>query len=161
MPLQLNLLELREEPIQLKGTLPVSELVLGLQDELMHFVHPLEYDLEAELLGDAILVQGSWRLPVECECARCLKRFLYAVDMPDWSLHLPLTGDDKVSHVDDLVDLTPPLREDILLALPQHPVCGSECGGPKLGAAQTKNNTGTSRSDQSSGAWAALDKLKF
>ena len=38
-------------------------------------------------------------------------------------------GDDKALVVNDCLDLTPYVREDILLALPLHPLCGSDCGG--------------------------------
>jgi len=44
-------------------------------DELIRAERPLRYDLTAELLGQAVLVTGSLALPLDCECARCLKKF--------------------------------------------------------------------------------------
>jgi uncharacterized protein len=135
-------------------------LALGYEDDLLHFNHPLAYTLDAEHMGDAVLVQGTLRLPVDCECARCLKPFRHDVVLEDWAAHLPLTGGDKVSQVGDSVDLTPYLREDIVLALPQHPVCGAGCGGMKPPPPAAKNPAGTGDSG-SSEAWAALDRLKL
>jgi uncharacterized metal-binding protein YceD (DUF177 family) len=54
--------------------------------------------------------------------------------------------------------LTPYLREDILLALPQHPLCEPECGGLKL-PARAKDPEKTAGNTAS--AWDALDKLKL
>ncbi|HEY6168166.1 MAG TPA: YceD family protein [Verrucomicrobiae bacterium] len=161
MPLQINLVEAREEPQRLRGQLPAEELELGLTDELIHFRQPLTYDLEAEFLGDAVLVRGRATLPVDYECARCLKPFTGEVQLTEWSAHLPLTGPEKVSQVGDSVDLTPFLREDILLALPQHPVCGTECDGPKPAAPSDENKRGTGLADKNPGVWAELDKLKL
>ncbi len=58
----------------------------------------------------------------------------------------------------DLVNLTPYLREDILLALPQHPLCEPECGGLKL-PARAKDPEKTA--GKTASAWDALDKLKL
>jgi uncharacterized protein len=160
MSLRLNLLELQKEPQDLVGELPPAELALDIQDDLLHFDYPLEYDLHAEHMGDAVLVQGTLRLPVDCECARCLKPFKQEVLLEDWAAHLPLEGGDKVSQNSDWVDLTPQFREDIVLALPQHPVCGAGCGGMKSPPPAARNPAGSGDSG-SSEAWAALDRLKL
>ena len=161
MPILINLTEVREAPLELRGELAAAELRLGIEDELLHFRHPLEYGFTVEYLGDALLVAGECRLPVDCECARCLKPFPYTIHLPGWSAHLALTGPEKVSPTGDLVDLTPQLREDIVLALPHHPVCGTGCGGPKKTPHDNESNRGQNPPDLSSGAWAALDKLKL
>jgi len=160
MSLQLSLIDLEKAPRRLQGTVPVSDLALGVKDDLLHFDHPLEYDLEAEQLGEAVLVQGRLHLPVNCECARCLQPFVQEVNLEEWAVHLPLTGSDKVALNGDWVDLTPYLREDIVLALPQHPVCGAGCGGMKKPPPETQNPVGTGSSETSE-TWAALDRLKL
>ncbi len=65
----------RKHDIHLKGELPVEELDLDVNDELIRAEKPLRYDLSVEKLHDAVLVTGSLTLPLECECARCLKKF--------------------------------------------------------------------------------------
>jgi uncharacterized protein len=159
--LRINLQELREDPVELTGEFPAEDLHLGLEDELMHFNHPLEHELTAELMGDEVFVQGSWRLPVDCECSRCLKPFVHTLEMPEWAVLLPLTGPDRVSQEGDWVDLTPWLREDILLDLPRHPACEGGCKGLKIKAPAGKKQRGATAPDESSGPWSALDKLKL
>lgn len=160
MSLRLNLVELQKEPAHLVGTLPPDALDLGVQDDLLRFAHPLEYELEAEHMGDAVLVQGTLRLPVDCECGRCLKAFRHEILLEGWAAHLPLEGGDKVAQNGDSVDLTPYLREDIVLALPQYPVCGAGCGGMKAPPPDKRNPAGSGRTG-SPETWAALDRLKL
>src|SRR5215469_14262563 len=111
---KVNLRHLEEHGIHLKGELPAAELDLALNDDLIRAEKPLRYDLSVELLQDALLVTGSLTLPLECECARCLKKFSTDLKLPGWTIHLPLEGEDKVSIDNDCVDLTPLIREDIL-----------------------------------------------
>src|SRR5688572_851967 len=124
-----NVRHLEEKPLRLQGKLTPEELALDEADELVHPAGPLEYDLEVEKLEKAVLVQGEIRLPLKCECARCLKTIQHTLSFPDWACHLPLEGEDAVQVDNDVVDLTPHIREDILLAFPQHPLCEPECKG--------------------------------
>jgi uncharacterized protein len=132
---------------------------LGNNDELIQVRLPVRYDLTAQRVGDAILVQGRIDLTLDCECARCLKPFQRRVEMSDWTAHLPLEGPEKVAIKDDLADLTPCLREDILLEYPQHPLCEAGCAG--LPNRAEKHKTKDAGQTGSSSAWAELNKLKF
>lgn len=161
MPLLVNLRHLEKKSLRLKGDLPVEELDLQV-DDLIHLPKPLKYDLEVERLENALLIQGELHLVLECECVRCLKPFKQKLDFEHFALHLPLKGEDKVEQNGDFVDLTPHIREDILLAFPQHPLCEADCAGmPKGAAAKVKKASGQGKKDQGSSAWSELDKLKF
>ena len=155
--LKVNLRHLDEYEIHLKGELPVAELDLGVNDELVRAEKALRYDLSVELLHDAILVTGSLKLPLECECARCLKKFKTELKLTGWAAHLPLEGEDKVAVENDCVDLTPFVREDILLDFPQHPLCRPDCAGLKSKTARKAEAVEKPASD----LWAKLDKLKL
>ena len=157
MPLTFNLRHLEKQAIRLQGELPVTELTLDIQDELIRAEKPLIYDLAVQHLHDDILVQGSLSLVLDCECVRCLKAFEYEVVLPDWALHLPLVGEDKVSIDNDSIDLTPFVREDMLIEFPQHPLCKTECAGLK------KKSKARPLGDEKIEpvAWSELDKLKF
>lgn len=161
MPLTVNIQHLLKHSLPLKGELPVEELDLGVNDEMAQAKEPLKYDLEAEKMENAILVRGRLRLKLDCQCVRCLKAFKLDVDLPDWACHLPLEGEDAVSIVNDSVDLTLPIREDILLGFPQHPVCKPECGGLKGLKRAKPEKTSTSDVGLPSSALAELDKLKL
>ena len=158
MSLKINLRHLEEDGIQLKGELPLAELDLGVVDELIHVEKPLRYDLSVELLHDAVLATGSLKLPLTCECGRCLKKFKTELKLTGWAVHLPLEGDDKVSVENDCVDLTPFVREDMLLNFPQHPLCRPECAGLKKTKSADKAEAGEMPVLD---VWAELNKLKI
>jgi uncharacterized protein len=154
--LKINLRHLEENGLHLKGELSVAELDLGVNDELIHADRPLRYDLNVEQLHDAVLATGSLVLPLTCECARCLKKFKTELKLTGWAAHLPLEGEDKVPVENDCVDLTPFVREDMLLDFPQHPLCRPDCAGLKPKARKTGGGSGPKPD-----VWAELNKLKL
>ena len=162
MPLIINLRHLEAHSLKLKGELPFEELDLDLRDDLVRAEKPLLYDLEAAQMEDGLLLQGRLRLPLQCLCVRCLKPFEFQLTLNQWAQLLPLAGEEKVSVVNDCVDLTPIVREDILLEFPQHPLCKTECSGlPKRLIGKVKKPSGAGQTKEQSSAWAALDKLKL
>jgi uncharacterized protein len=158
MPVQVNIRHLEERDIRLHGQLPVAELELGSGDELVHASRPLRFDLMAQRFGGEIVAQGALELTLDCECARCLKPFPYVIRLKRWTGHFPLEGPEKVPVSDDLADLTPQIREDILLEFPQHPLCGADCGGLPDRSKEKKKGAGQT---EGSSAWSELNKLKF
>ncbi len=158
MPLKISIRQLEKEDQTLVGELPAAELDLMLEMGVMEATKPLRYRLQAQHLELAVLVQGSLRLEIECDCVRCLKRFKHRIELSDWACHLPLVGEEQVLTVEDSVDLTPFLREDILLSLPQHPLCKMGCRGIKTAAAE-KPSAGQPGGTPS--AWTTLDKLNI
>ena len=161
MPLLIHLKDLTDDnALELSGELPPAELDLGGIDPLMTAPKPLKYDLTVTMMGEALLVQGEWSIPLAFECARCLKRFEQEIADPQWACHLPLEGEEAVPISDETVDLTSAVREDIVLALPQHPGCGEGCAGmPEAFAADSKTSEpggGLAATD-----WSDLDKLKL
>ena len=141
----------------LRGELSLAELDLDVRDELIHVTTPVEYDIEIEKLDDAILIQGELHVELECECVRCLKKFKTELKLTGWAAHLPLEGEDKVAVENDCVDLTPFVREDILLDFPQHPLCRPDCAGLKSKAARKAEAV----EKPVAAVWAKLDKLKL
>jgi len=134
---------------------------LQTHDEMVRANRPLEHDLEVQLLDDSLLVRGTLRLIVDCECVRCLKPFPYPLELKDWTGYLPLVGDEKVPVVNDSVDLTGIIREDILLALPAHPVCHAHCAGLTGAKPGAKKSKGSDPAEASPSVWTQLDKLKI
>jgi len=160
MSVEFNVRHLEDQNLHLEDEISASELDIDQLDELIHVRKPLHYDLEVEKMDRAILVQGRLDLKLDCECARCLKPFEYPLVLADWACHLPLEGDEKVTISNDVVDLTPYIREDIVLAFPQHPLCKLDCKGlenPHKGSAADAQH----ESELTSSAWSELNKLKF
>jgi uncharacterized metal-binding protein YceD (DUF177 family) len=153
MALKFNIRHLDEKDLQLEGELAAAELELGNADPLVQAKEPLTYDIAVQKNGSDILAQGRLELALECECARCLKPFETNVVLDGWAALIPLEGEEKADIENDMVDLTPYLREDILLNFPQHPLCSEECTG--LPERPVKGQT------KQSAAWSELNKLKF
>jgi uncharacterized protein len=162
MPLAVNLRHLEADDVDLEGELPAAELDLDLNDEVIKPVRPLSYKLHVQSLETSLLVQGSLRFILDCECVRCLKPFDFLIELTDWACHIPLEGEEAAPVVNDSVDLTPYIREDILLAFPQHPLCKPDCGGlPKKAVGKPRKAKKTAQPEVGSPAWAELNKLKF
>ncbi len=161
MPITFNFRHLEEKALSLNGDLPVSELDLADVDELIHLSQPLSYDLEAQMLEKNVLVQGTLSLTLVCECARCLKPYPHELLLEGWALHLALEGEERVVINNDCVDLTPYVREDILLAFPQHPLCESECKGLAVGQSGPRKPGASRGPEPGAAAWAELNKLKL
>ena len=159
MSLKVNLRLLEKGDLHLDGAVPASELAPDFQDELMRLSHPVEYELDVQKQSSGLLVTGTLSTHVDCECARCLKPFLLPVRVDGFSLLVPLEGEDALPVDGDFADLTPAVREDILLALPTNPLCSADCRGlePKARAreSQVRDQAGPNT------AWSALDKLKL
>ena len=162
MALAFNVRHLERGDLRLKGELSASEVGLERLDELIQVAGPVEYDLEVSRQEQGFLLQGYLSLQLRCECARCLRPFELGVELTEWSCLLPGESEDKVLITNDSVDLTPYLREDIVLSLPQHPLCKPECRGlhqmPPSGVNQSH---GASQTEGVSSAWAELNKLKL
>ena len=162
MRLLVNLRHLEAHPVKLQGLLPVKELDIDTHDEMIRLAQPLAYDIEVEQLDGGVLAQGRLRLTLRCQCVRCLKPFQYELKLEHWARHLPLQGEESVPVVNDCIDLTPLVREDILLEFPQHPLCDPECRGlPIPAAGKGKKSGGADQREANLSAWAELNKLKF
>jgi uncharacterized protein len=163
MPLIVNLRHLENRNLELRGELPLADLEFDARDEMIRLARPLHYDLEVELLDDALLVQGLLRLKLDCQCVRCLKDFEFELELDPWTLHIPfepLEGEEAPPIKNDCVDLTPSMREDILLGFPQHPLCRPDCDGLKNASVGKARKT-VGKDESKPSAWAELNKLKL
>ena len=161
MALNISLHQLERGAVSLQGELDTAALDLDPRDDLVQFSQPLRYQLSVERLGESLIARGRLELPLQCTCIRCLRRFDTAMTLDGWACHIPLEGEDEAAVTHDVVDLTPYLREDILLALPQHPLCESGCCGLPSTPHTETSRTGAWPEDHDPSVWAELDKLKL
>jgi len=160
MPLIVNLRRLEERDVILRGELPVAELDLDPHDEMIRVAQPLRHELEVQLLDRSLLVRGWLRLTLACQCVRCLIPFQHELELNPWTRHLPLEGEESVPLVNDCVDLTPCVREDMILEFPRHPLCRPDCRGlEKMMTGKAQYAGG--QDEMMPSAWAELDKLKL
>jgi uncharacterized protein len=160
-PLGINLRHLVSRELHLEGTISAQDLELVGLDKLVRVSEPVQYDLQVKKVGRDLLVRGRLLARLECQCVRCLKPFPVTLDLPGLVTDLPLEGEDAVPREGDFVDLTPYLREDIVLAFPQHPLCEPGCVGLTKPAAPDAEAQPGQGSRTTSSAWAALNELKL
>ena len=111
---------------------------------------PLRYSLDLGVAGHALWANGSLSQPVELRCVSCLQTFEHEIRIPAFAVHIELHGPE-------MIDLTPYVREEILLNLPAHPHCDRDgaqlCKAKQVETAEQETKR---KSD-----WSALDKLKL
>jgi uncharacterized protein len=151
--MKINVKRLPVEGETLRGTEPAS--IMELDEPEIRFEHEVAYDLHAQIQGNALLVTGTLETPATLRCSRCSTSFEHPVLVNEFIFHQELTGED-------FVDLTPNVREDIILELPQRALCKQQCRGlcPMCG----KNlNEGACQCPPSLGdaRWHALEQLKL
>src|SRR5438105_4621798 len=90
--------------------------ILDLKDENITPVSPVSYSLDVGLSHGGLFATGHLAADVQFECVSCLEPFVYPVRVENFATQIELGGAETV-------DLTPQIREYILLALPPHPRC--------------------------------------
>jgi uncharacterized protein len=159
-PLTINLRHLATRDVRLQGTIPGADLGLNGLDVMIRVPGLVEYDLLAQKIEHSLLVQGRVQLELECDCVRCLKVFSLPIDLPQFTAEMPLEGEDCEIE-GDFADLTPCVREDIVLAFPQHPLCEPGCAGLRKPPHAGPEAQPGQESQSTSPVWAALNELKL
>jgi uncharacterized protein len=151
--MRINIKRIPAEGESLSGSDPAS--IIDLDEPDVRFEHEVEYQLLAQIQGNALLVTGRVSTPATLRCSRCLRVFDQPLRVEQFVFHQELHGED-------FVDLTPSIREDIILGLPQRALCAENCKGlcPHCGK---DLNKGPCRCKQSKGdlRWHALDNLNL
>ncbi len=90
----------------------------------------LSLDVRLESVHEGILVSATARSTMHAECGRCLRDFTapFEVEFQELFAYTPTEADEYGVHGDH-VDLEPPLRDAVVLALPFQPVCRPDCPG--------------------------------
>lgn len=145
-------IHLRQIPVQGLRLEGEEECALAhLDSEDVKCAGPLHYELETGVSEGALWANGQLSQPVELRCVRCLESFPFTIKVKDFTVHTDLTGPEEV-------DLTPFVREDILLNLPPHPHCDRE-GGRVCPTPTTRPDEGNGNKRPTD--WSALDQLKI
>ena len=135
------------------GEEPAS--VLELEDNgQLRTTDPIRYNLHAELVSGELIVRGSVSTKISFECVKCTDFF--DLDIGDRSFDCV----KEVADETESVDLTPDIREAILLAFPAYPVCRGECRGLCQVCGVNLNREKCSCKPPADFRWEALDGLK-
>jgi uncharacterized metal-binding protein YceD (DUF177 family) len=150
--MKIHLRQISADGLHLEGEedCPIPQL----DPEEVRCAGPLRYSLYLGISEGALWANGTLNQPVELRCVRCLEAFPFEIEVKDFTLHTELTGPEEI-------DLTPFLREDILLNLPAYPHCDREGGRVcPVPVALRKDETPSVLAARPPD-WSALDKLKF
>ena len=113
---------------------------------------PVHCSLDIGVSDGGIFATGALAIPVQMECVACLRAFETTLAVPDFAALVDLDGRESV-------DLTPSLREDILLILPSHPRCDAD-GRTKCPAKFQSAPAAPLTEEVDHSTWDALDQLK-
>ncbi len=150
--MKIHLRQIPDEGLHLEGEeeCPLPQL----DREAARCAGPLRYNIDLGISEGALWANGELTQPVELQCVRCLETFPYQIEVKDFALHTELGGPE-------LVDLTPFMREDLLLNLPPYPHCDREggrvCPVPEVMKPAENAEVLEARPPD----WSALDQLKF
>ncbi|PTX99552.1 hypothetical protein DB346_17095 [Verrucomicrobia bacterium LW23] len=146
--------ELHDDILLVRETLPPS--VLDLDDKFARAHEPVEVDLQVRREADTFFAAGRVSTVVQVQCGRCAEWIPYSVTVPRFHVEY------KAPHP-EIIDLTPAVREDILLKLPHIATCRIEDPDSScaiLGVGLQPDSTTPSPSLDTD-VWQSLDQLKI
>jgi uncharacterized protein len=124
-----------------------------------------------EPAGQGYLLRATLRGELSVPCARCLEPASVVVDVPmavsfveevaDSEQDPDEAQDDVVSFQRGVIDLSGPVRDEILLAAPMRAVCRSDCAGICPTCGRNRNVTPCDCRNEGAGKLAALAKIKL
>ena len=151
--MKIHLKQIPVDGLHVEGT--EDSKMLDLKEGNAQPVSDVQYSLDVGLSDGGLFATGLIGVDLELECVGCLTRFRYPLRVPDFAMQVELTSSETV-------DLTEPVREDILLALPPHPHCDWNgervCPGVSY---RPKTEASDAPLAEKPDAWGALDQLKI
>ena len=151
--MKVHLKQIPPEGLHLEGE--EECLVPELESEGIRCVGPMGYKIDVGVAEGSLWANGSLKQPVRLTCVGCLQKFVHDIKVPAFAIHTELQGPETV-------DLSPFMREDILLNLPAHPRCDREGGRVcKAAKADQVDATKQQRAAKREHDWGELDKLRI
>ena len=146
--MKVHLNQIPSEGLHLEGNeeCPIPEL----ETEGIRCLGPLHYNIDVGVSNGALWATGSLSQAVELRCVACLEKFVHEIQVPAFAIHTELHGPETV-------DLTPFIREDLLLNLPAHPHCDRDAGR----ICKPKQIATSEQDTKLKLDWSVLDKLKL
>jgi uncharacterized protein len=151
--MRVHLKQISPEGLHLEGE--DDCLIAELESEGVRCAGPTRYQIDVGVAEGSLWANGSLKQSVELTCVGCLEKFVHEIKVPAFAVHTELLGPETV-------DLSPFMREDILLNLPAHPRCDREggrvCKSVKTADTETAKEERAAKREHD---WGELDKLKL
>jgi uncharacterized protein len=135
-----------------EGEEPAEILELA-EDDCLRVRGPVSYRLHIQIAAHELVASGVVSVPGSFRCARCAAWFDREVSDERFLVATPFVDETQ------LVDLTPDIREAIILALSAHPVCRPECQGLCMRCGADLNEGPCKCPAPEELRWGALDNL--
>lgn len=144
-----HLRQISSEGLRVEGGEDASFLELdGIEQKA---TGPVGYSLDAGISGGGVFATGRVWVPMELRCVACLRPFRFMAESDSFAAQVEIDGRE-------FVDFSPFVREELLLALPNHPRCDLN-GGLHCPYQRPEGSGGGNRRATKS-AWDQLDKFK-
>ena len=144
-----------EEGSSYDGSDPGAIMELG-DDPFIRVEGDVQYALYAQRVSEELIVRGTLSVDLGLKCIRCSVFFSTTVTDSDFLRAYPASEDT------DSVEISPDMREDLLLHIPTFPVCSKECKGlcAQCGADLNKDSCDCKAGERPN-PWSALDNLEL
>jgi uncharacterized protein len=173
-----NMSQLLKEHVGATRRVPFEAASLALYDDEGNNmeVRNLKGEVKVTRLSDGLLVQGDVQADVDVLCSRCLDNITLSVDARleeqfkptvDVETGRVIKREDEAEDEDAFaidpnhhMDLSEPIRQALLVALPMRPLCREDCKGlcPVCGA--NRNTTDCGHTDEPMDSrWEGLREL--
>ncbi len=97
--------------------------IIDIDDPVAAFPSPIRYRLRLTRVGRMLLVRGRLETTGRFTCSLCLEEFSGPIRVDDFGREV------EIGTEEGKIDLTPDIREDIILAIPAKPLCRADCRG--------------------------------
>lgn len=140
--MKINVAQLLKEPSGFTKEHDLHEEISALDPEIVP-LSALTGNVQLIRTSEGVYALGAIRTNLELNCSRCLDPFSFplkfqleeefrpSIDISTGA-SLPSSGDDEsATRIDahHILDLSEVIRQNILLAMPPHPICRSNCAG--------------------------------
>ncbi|PWM76466.1 MAG: DUF177 domain-containing protein [Phascolarctobacterium sp.] len=121
---------------------------LNIMETDLKVTAPIILEGMVENAGDVILLKADVKTEIERTCGRCLKVFTEPLAAQVVEKFYPAGAEnienDAFIYESDLLDITEPVRESLLLAVPLQSLCREDCRGlcPVCGADRNEGDCG-------------------
>lgn len=109
-----------EEGLILEGEEPSN--IIDIQASEEQFNENIHVSIMVHKVSGKLIVLGTVSTHVSLICSLCCGSFSYLVENKRFTYDCDLEGRD-------IIDLTEPIREDIIVGLPLRPLCRQDCRG--------------------------------
>lgn len=140
--MKINVAQLLKEPSGFTKEQDLHEEISGLDQEIVP-LSALTGKVQLIRTSDGVYALGTIRTNLELDCSRCLDPFSFplkfqleeefrpSIDISTGASLPSSAEDESATRIDarHILDLTEVMRQNILLAMPPHPICRTNCAG--------------------------------